>query len=74
MIRLMKGDFKGGLTDYNKALEYDPKDAYSWNNRGIAKRETGDKAGAIADFTKALEIDPTLSSARQLLRQLGITL
>jgi hypothetical protein len=33
MIRLMKDDFAGSIADNNNALEYDPKDAYSWNNR-----------------------------------------
>jgi tetratricopeptide (TPR) repeat protein len=70
----MKDDFKGGLADYNKAIQFDPKDADSWNNRGIAKREIGDKTGAIADLKKALEINPELESTRQLLRQLGVKL
>ena len=67
-------DFKGGLADYNKAIQFDPADATSWNNRGIAKRETGDKAGAIADFKKALALNPELQSTRQALRQLGVNL
>jgi len=71
MIRLYQGDNKGGLADYDKALQYDPADAYSWNNRGQARMRLGDKQGAIADFRKALEIDPGVRSARDGLRQLG---
>jgi tetratricopeptide (TPR) repeat protein len=69
----MKYDNAGGIADYDKALEYDPNDAYSWNNRGLAKKDSGDKAGAIADFKKALEINPRLPTTRQLLKELGAT-
>ena len=72
MIRLYKGDNKGGLADYDKAVQYDPADVFSWNNRGQAKLRLGDKAGAIADFRKALELRPDLSTARASLRQLGV--
>ena len=53
------------------ALQYDPADAYSWNNRGQAKMRLGDKAGAIADFRKALEISPGLRTASDGLKRLG---
>lgn len=71
MIRLFKNDNKGGLADYDKALQYDPADAYSWNNRGQAKLRLGDKKGAIADFRKALELRPDLRTARESLQKLG---
>ena len=71
MIKLFQGDTRGGLADYDKALQYDPADAYSWNNRGQAKMRLGDKAGAIADFRKALEINPGLGTARDSLKRLG---
>ena len=58
MIRLYQGDNKGGLSDYDKPLQYDPSDVLSWNNRGQAKLRLGDKRGAIADFRKALELRP----------------
>jgi Flp pilus assembly protein TadD len=71
MIRLHQGDNKGGLADYDKALQYDPSDAYSWNNHGQARMRLGDFKGAIADFRKALEVNPGLRSARDGLQQLG---
>jgi Flp pilus assembly protein TadD len=71
MIKLFQGDTKGGLADYDKALQYDPADAYSWNNRGQAKMRLGDKAGAIADFRKALALSPGLRSASDSLKRLG---
>jgi tetratricopeptide (TPR) repeat protein len=73
LVRPMQGDFDGGLADHNRAIEYDPNDAYSWNNRGIARREKGDRDGAIADFRKALQINPNLPTARAILREMGVT-
>ena len=49
------------------ACEYDPADAYSWNNRGQARMRLGDKPGAIA----ALEISPGLRAARDGVQRLG---
>ena len=71
MIRLYQGDNKGGLADYDKALQYDPADVFSWNNRGQARMRLGDKQGAIADFRKALELKPGLQTAQEQLRKLG---
>ena len=71
MIRLYQGDNKGGLADYDKALQYDPADVYSWNNRGQAKLRLGDKQGAIADFREARKLRPDLDTARESLQRLG---
>jgi len=71
MIRLYKGDNKGGRADYDKAVQFDPADVFSWNNRAQARMRLGDKSGAIADFRKALELRPDLCIARDSLRQLG---
>jgi Flp pilus assembly protein TadD len=68
---MYQGDTKRGIADYDKALQYDPADADSWNNRGQGKMRIGDKAGAIADFRKALELSPGLRTAREGLQQLG---
>jgi tetratricopeptide (TPR) repeat protein len=61
------------LADYDKALQYDPADVFSWNNRGQARLRLGDKAGAIADFRKALELRPDLATTRASLQKLGVT-
>jgi len=52
MLRKLRG------TDYDRAIELDPKYAYSYNNRGNAKKAKGDFDGAIADFTRAIELAP----------------
>ena len=56
------------ITDYNKAIELDPKYAMAYNNRGFAygKLQQHDRAitdKAITDCTKAIELDPKLASA-----------
>ena len=53
-----KGDYQGAIADYTKALEINPQDADSYENRGAAKDELEDFQGAIADLNKALQIDP----------------
>jgi tetratricopeptide (TPR) repeat protein len=71
LIRLFKGDNKGGIADYDKALQYDAADVDSWNNRGQAKARSGDRKGAIADLKKALELQPDLKTPREALQKLG---
>lgn len=53
-----KGDYKNAVTNYDKAIERDPKDIYSYNNRGLTYINLGDYDRAIADFNKAMELDP----------------
>ncbi len=53
-----QGDNKGAIIDYTKAIEFNPKSASAFNNRGLAKSGLGDKQGAIKDYTKAIELNP----------------
>ena len=53
-----RGDFKGAIADFTRAIDIDPQYAYAYFNRGTAKRKSGDSQGAIADFNKAIEINP----------------
>jgi Flp pilus assembly protein TadD len=69
----MKGDDDKGLADYDQAIKFDPDDALSYNNRGIARVAKGDRAGAIADFRKALTLAPHLQQPKDQLRKLGAT-
>jgi len=49
-------DFYGAISDFNKAIQIDPRnaDAYGW--RGIAKGNVGDFTGACADTKKAVDL------------------
>ena len=57
------GDSYGAITDYNRAIEINPRYANAYHNRGVAKRKLGDNYGAIADYTKAIDINPNYRSA-----------
>ncbi|MDP6321666.1 MAG: tetratricopeptide repeat protein, partial [Prochlorococcaceae cyanobacterium ETNP14_MAG_5] len=46
-------DNQGAISDYSKAIEINPEDAYAYSNRGNAKYESGDQQGACADWRKA---------------------
>tara|TARA_B100000700_G_scaffold314504_1_gene401179 strand:+ start:872 stop:1450 length:579 start_codon:yes stop_codon:yes gene_type:complete len=57
------GDYYGAISDYNKAIEINPRYADAYYNRGLAKRKSGDNYGAISDYSKAIEITPMNESA-----------
>ena len=51
------------ISDYNKIIELDPKDAKAYCYRGAVKVLIQDFQGAIADYTKAIEIYPEYERA-----------
>jgi len=53
-----KGEYDQAISDFNKAVEINPKYAQSFFNRGVAYMGKGQYDQAISDYTKALEIDP----------------
>jgi tetratricopeptide (TPR) repeat protein len=56
-------DFDNAIKDYNKALEFDPKNDGIYNNLGIAKMSKKDVEGAIENYNKALEINKNSTQA-----------
>ncbi len=61
-----KGELKnysGSISDYNKALEINPKNATSYLNRGLMKSYLDNHFEAISDFTKAIETDSKKTDA-----------
>jgi regulator of sirC expression with transglutaminase-like and TPR domain len=52
--------YKNALSDFDKALELNPKYGNAYHGRGNAKSGLGDYAGAIIDFDKALELDESV--------------
>ena len=51
-----KGDHKGAISDYTKAIKLKPDYAIAYNNRGSAKYDLGDKKGACSDYKKAASL------------------
>jgi tetratricopeptide (TPR) repeat protein len=61
--RADKGDLRGAIQDFDKAIAFNPQDSGALNNRGYARRKTGDTDGAIKDFDRAILMDPDNSQA-----------
>ena len=53
-----KGQYDRAISDFNKALEINPRDGEAYSNRGIAYARKGQYAQAISDLNKALKINP----------------
>ncbi|WP_051469919.1 tetratricopeptide repeat-containing S1 family peptidase [Fischerella sp. PCC 9605] len=60
----IKGDLKGAIADYSKAIEVNPQYAEAYNDRGIARFKLGDKQGSIEDFSQALRMISIGTNAR----------
>ena len=53
-----KKDFENAVKDYNRAIELDPKDSWSWLNRGASLANLGKLVEGESDVKKALELNP----------------
>ncbi len=58
-----EGQYDQAISDYNKALEINPRHTQAYNNRGVAYRSKGQYDQAISDYNKALEINPRFAAA-----------
>jgi tetratricopeptide (TPR) repeat protein len=67
---LNEGQPDAALNEFGRALALDPRDARSYNNRGVALQQLGQTDAARLDFRKALELDPALNEASENLRKL----
>ena len=52
------GRHRDAISDYDKAIRLNPKNAVAFNNRGTANYELGRHEDAISDFAKAIRLDP----------------
>jgi tetratricopeptide (TPR) repeat protein len=55
---LEEGQYDRAITNFNKAIELNPRYADAYYNRGVAYGEKGDWDKAIPDYSKAIEINP----------------
>ncbi|WP_219892203.1 tetratricopeptide repeat protein [Chamaesiphon polymorphus] len=63
VIKYRKGDKRGALADYNRAIQLNPRYALAHVNRGVVRSALGDRQGALSDFNRAIEIDPKYPQA-----------
>ncbi|MDR0734829.1 MAG: tetratricopeptide repeat protein [Elusimicrobiota bacterium] len=58
------GDYKGAVSDIDKAIAMSPDNAALYEQRAAFNEKQGDAAHAIKDLTKALELAPENAAAR----------
>ncbi len=58
-----QGDFKAGLLEWQKAVEYDPKDGMARFYMAVALEQQGQLAQALEEFQKSVDLDPINASA-----------
>jgi tetratricopeptide (TPR) repeat protein len=61
--RFKKGNYKGALEDYNKAISIDTMEIETWLNRGLVKEKLSDLRGAYSDYTKVIDLQENNSKA-----------
>jgi len=59
----LKGEYDLAVSDYNKAIELNPKDATTYFNRGRAYSSKKSYDLAVVDLDKTIELNPKESSA-----------
>lgn len=62
-IYIKQGQFEEAVSKLNKAIDYHPKYAEAYYNRGIALRHFGYLNGAAEDYTTAIELKPDFTEA-----------
>lgn len=60
---MAKGELDQAISNYNKAIELNPRLADAYNNRGLAYARKEQYDRAVGDFSRAVEIDPRFDRA-----------
>jgi tetratricopeptide (TPR) repeat protein len=63
LSRVEKGDYQGGIRDFNQLLKQDPKNTYAYVGRGLSYFGLEQYQTAKKDFDAALEITPDIAYA-----------
>ena len=61
--RCHEEDYEAAISDFDQALQLNPKLADAYYNRGLAYTKLGQYQEAIEDYTEALEINPNWADA-----------
>ena len=57
LVALQEHDDNGAIAAFTKAIQFNPRDALAYVNRGLAYSRAGDFRQARSDFSRALEVD-----------------
>ena len=55
-------DYYGAISDYSRAIELKPDEAYRYSLRGYSKYLLKDYNGSLVDYDKAIELEPNSDS------------
>jgi Flp pilus assembly protein TadD len=69
--RVERGDCRGAVADFDRALALAPVNAGAFAASGVAKMCAGDRAGARAAFEQSLKLDPKQPKIRDYIQSLG---
>ena len=61
--KFRRGDLRGAIADFDRAIELKPDYAEAYFLQGVAKVMLGDHDGAIADYDQAIELNPNYAEA-----------
>ena len=62
-IHLGKKQYAEAVADYDRAIEIDPKVAYTFRNRGLTRLRMKEYDKAIVDLTQSIRLDPKQAEA-----------
>lgn len=60
--KFYQGNYRGAMTDFDKAIEIDPRNARAYIGRAFTKYKLHDFSGEIEDYNKAIDLDPSNSN------------
>ncbi len=64
LIHYHRHNYRGALSDYDKAVSIAPNDAQCYYNRGVMRQEVGDYNRALEDIGKAIRLEPERTEMR----------
>jgi len=59
----LSNDYQGAISDFTKAIKYNPNFAEAYYRRGNTKTMLNDDEGALSDYDKAFELNPELAKS-----------
>ena len=63
LTQVKKGNYDQAISDFNKAIDLNPRDADVYNHRGNAYSLKRQFEQAISDYTRAIELNPRFADA-----------